>query len=667
MRQDRECRQKMMQKFLGKSRETAGVGRSAWARVLGMVAMLATRVVAAQTPPGMPAIAQSAADAPVIIGILNGTIPVTIPQSESFGDPTGQIGSYQPGGVTTTANNAFFSSKITSNGRSCFTCHQPQNGWSITPATVLTQYQLTLGQSALFQPIDSANCPDNNANAKTYAAYRQARAQLFNHGNFRISINAPNPAGPAGGTTFNGSSPQWAMTVKSDPTGCENDSEYGLPNNLASVYRRPLPSANVLMLNPGNGPLPGFNVMWDAREPNLLQQFIDATEFHGQEPVTNPPTPEDQTEGVLFQQGIYTAQAYDNSALDLTGGDGSGALGGPVNFYDSRLAPAINQTQFGGCALAKGKTIGVWSQAATYPTNSFILDSNGNVEVASTGGVSNTTEPVWPETIASTTDDGTVVWTVVEVDGVCPALHPKETITSNQVTTPPLPATSAVDLAFDVYGPVGPATFITTLKQSKATVAQRQSIVRGEAIFNTRQFTITNVSGLNDVTVNPRPGQTCSTCHNNTNAGGDAFFTPKHTGIGDNSIPACSSKVTTNCTTLPPATDFPLFAFYCPTGSITYFSNPVTSANCSKIPNYNSGTCDEFDTTDPGVGLVTGQCADLGKMKVPLLRGLAARAPYFHGGEAANLQALVAFYNARFNIGLSAQEQQDLVNFMNSL
>ena len=37
-------------------------------------------------------------------------------------------------------------------------------------------------------------------------------------------------------------------------------------------------------------------------------------------------------------------------------------------------------------------------------------------------------------------------------------------------------------------------------------------------------------------------------------------------------------------------------------------------------------------TTDPGRAMVTGKCADIGKVKVPGMRGLAARAPYSHNG-----------------------------------
>jgi cytochrome c peroxidase len=64
---------------------------------------------------------------------------------------------------------------------------------------------------------------------------------------------------------------------------------------------------------------------------------------------------------------------------------------------------------------------------------------------------------------------------------------------------------------------------------------------------------------------------------------------------------------------------------------------------------------------------VTGKCADIGKITVPALRGLASRAPYFHDGAAATLTDVVNFYDRRFSIGLSAQDKIDLVNFLNAL
>jgi len=49
--------------------------------------------------------------------------------------------------------------------------------------------------------------------------------------------------------------------------------------------------------------------------------------------------------------------------------------------------------------------------------------------------------------------------------------------------------------------------------------------------------------------------------------------------------------------------------------------------------------------------LISGKCADIGKVKEPIVRGLAARAPYFHNGSAATLLDVVEFYNQRFNLG----------------
>ena len=65
--------------------------------------------------------------------------------------------------------------------------------------------------------------------------------------------------------------------------------------------------------------------------------------------------------------------------------------------------------------------------------------------------------------------------------------------------------------------------------------------------------------------------------------------------------------------------------------------------------------------------MVTGKCADLNKVKVPGLRGLAARPPYFHNGSAASLLDVVNFYVQRFNMLMSDDQKADLVAFMNTL
>jgi cytochrome c peroxidase len=72
-------------------------------------------------------------------------------------------------------------------------------------------------------------------------------------------------------------------------------------------------------------------------------------------------------------------------------------------------------------------------------------------------------------------------------------------------------------------------------------------------------------------------------------------------------------------------------------------------------------------TTDPGRALLTGKWKDIGKFKGPVLRGLAARAPYFHNGMAESLAKVIDFYNTRFSIGFTKREKADLIAFLEAL
>ena len=78
-------------------------------------------------------------------------------------------------------------------------------------------------------------------------------------------------------------------------------------------------------------------------------------------------------------------------------------------------------------------------------------------------------------------------------------------------------------------------------------------------------------------------------------------------------------------------------------------------------------TADVVKTTDPGRAMITGKWRDLNRFKGPILRALAARAPYFHNGAAATLREAVEFYDTRFTIGLTERDKADLVAFLRSL
>ena len=81
----------------------------------------------------------------------------------------------------------------------------------------------------------------------------------------------------------------------------------------------------------------------------------------------------------------------------------------------------------------------------------------------------------------------------------------------------------------------------------------------------------------------------------------------------------------------------------------------------------NNGTGQTVQTTDPGRAMITGKWADIGKFKGPILRGVAARPPYFHNGSAATLADVVDFYDTRFNIHMTGQQKRDMVAFLSAL
>jgi cytochrome c peroxidase len=141
---------------------------------------------------------------------------------------------------------------------------------------------------------------------------------------------------------------------------------------------------------------------------------------------------------------------------------------------------------------------------------------------------------------------------------------------------------------------------------------------------------ITGVAGLNDATGNPVINGSCGTCHDTPNVGNHSVAMPLNVGVADT------------------------------TSSLDVSYLPVITLQ-------NIATGEIVQTTDPGRALVTGQWSDIGKFKGPVLRGLAARAPYFHNGSAQSLGDVVDFYNRRFNIGLTAQEKSDLIAFLKAL
>jgi len=81
----------------------------------------------------------------------------------------------------------------------------------------------------------------------------------------------------------------------------------------------------------------------------------------------------------------------------------------------------------------------------------------------------------------------------------------------------------------------------------------------------------------------------------------------------------------------------------------------------------NTTTLETIQTSDPGRAIRSGKWADMNRFKVPSLRGLSARAPYFHNGIAKTLPDVVHFYEASLGWDFSTAEEADLVAFLNAL
>jgi len=450
------------------------------------------------------------------IGADNGRAP----QFQQFANPTGMSASYSTGGALDLSNPFF--QKLGINGRSCDTCHQPAAGWTITPSSVQALFSATHGTDPIFRPNDGANSP--LADISTEEKRRAAFSMLLAKGLIRVGIGIPSGA-------------EFELADVDDPYGFASASEL-------SLFRRPLPSANLKFVN---------TVMWDGRETftddastdcirgtnrcfaslhfNLSDQANAATQGHAE--ATQPLSPSQREAIVRFEMGLFTAQAFDNAAKSLTA---QGAKGGPVEAADVESYFGINDVLAGD-----------YRTGAPFDPNVFRI--------------------------------------------------------------------------FDAWSKgAGDA--------DARAAAARDAIVRGQALFNGRTIRITKVKGINDDLGIEALDGTCTTCHDTPGGGNHSIPMPLDIGLTD------AERATP---------DLPL-----------YFLR-------------NKATGETRATTDPGRALITGKWKDIGRFKGPTLRSLAARAPYFHNGSAANLGAVVDFYDQRFSIGLNAREKADLVAFLQAL
>lgn len=414
---------------------------------------------------------------------------------------------------TIDTSNPFF--KSFGNGRSCASCHKQEDGFSITTATLNRLFDSTEGNDSVFQLIDGANSPQATAN--TLEEKKAAYSMLLNRGVFRIGRKIP-------------ASAEFELIAVDDPYHFASADEL-------SLYRRPLPSANLRFLT---------DVMWDGRETaidqsskicnlkgvcfasldsNLGRQANNATLDHAQ--TLSDLSIDDQNAIVAFEKTLFVAQQVDNAAGLLFGAAGTGGA----------MALSAQQFSFG--------------------------------------------------------DN---------------------------------------DIFFQFNGPISFSMFNSWINDKNAkdpaVSAARDSIKRGQAVFNNKPILVGDSSELSRLFSGPGAFVNCSNCHSVPDVGN--LGEPQSFNIG---IADAKSRTP----------DMPLYTLR------------------------NKETGETIQTQDPGAAMTTGRWKDIGRFKVPILRGLSTRAPYFHDGSAKTIEDVTNFYKKQFDIKFSDQELADLNAFLKAL
>jgi cytochrome c peroxidase len=471
-----------------------------------------------------------------------------IPNGIFFPNPAGASQTYSSAGKGIDLTGPFFQ-QLGTNGRTCATCHQPNDGMSISPADVQARFLVTLGNDPIFRPVDGANC-NHSVDVSTLRGRKSAYSLLLTRGLIRIFLSVPATA-------------NYRVVSVDNPYGCNE-------TDVISQYRRPLPTTNLRFLSAvmfdgrESTPATGTTKISYANYPASLQgdlahQSVDATVTHAQGDGSRP-TAAEQQEIVNFEMSLSTAQAFGNSTGLL---NAHGAAGGPMALLSQPFFISINSSV------------------------NFLVPT-----LETPGG-------------ELTPGDGKF--------------------------------TPAVFNPYDAWASLPKAD-------------PRAAVARGQELFNSLSINITGVAGINDDVSTgglvaggiPSLQGNCATCHDTPNVGDHSFPTPLDIGTGD---PSPTS--TTNL------------------GGLDIRYLPLITV--CKLDSTGAPTSDCKTTTDLGQALVDGNYDHVGKIKGPILRGLAARAPYFHNGSAQTLLDVVHFYENRFGLVLTHQQESDLVAFLNSL
>ncbi len=225
---------------------------------------------------------------------------------------TGEATTFSPtvaGDASIPTGSSDFSHTYGTNGRTCFTCHAFDDGWTLSTFAVQMDFDSNSMVASnddlvpVFRTNDGTNSP--NADVSTPAARQAAYSMLLTKAVIRVGMAMPKNA-------------EFTLTAVDDPYHFASAAQL-------SLFRRPLPTQNLAFES---------DIMWDGRETvpcepvslAIANQANDAILSHAN--ASSPLSEETRTAIADFEKTLFAAQVTDLNAGPL---DDNGALGGAVH------------------------------------------------------------------------------------------------------------------------------------------------------------------------------------------------------------------------------------------------------------------------------------------------------------------------------------------------
>src|SRR6185369_4404278 len=295
-----------------------------------------------------------------------------------------------------------FFKDLGTNERTCGTCHQETDGWTVTPEHVQARFKSSQGMDPIFRLNDGAVC--STADVSTVDARQTAYSMLLSKGLIRVQIGVPANA-------------EFVVDNIDDPYVCAT-------SDALSLFRRPLPATNLRFLT---------TVMWDGRESpkgrslhdSLMSQAIDATTGHAQGAV---PTGREVEDIVAFEMGLTTAQASDNSVGAL---NSHGANGGAMELVKQQFYVGINDP-LGANPTGAAFDPTVFRIYSSWANETYNGESGEMREAVARGETIFNTHPIPITGVAGLNDD---LKTPV-INGTCTTCHDSPNVGNHSVPLP---------------------------------------------------------------------------------------------------------------------------------------------------------------------------------------------------------------------------------------